>query len=194
MITVAFNLDKAVLINGAAGGVGTFAVQIAKALGANVTGVCSTRNLQLIRSLGADHVVDYTAEDFTRGDRRYDLILQVSGNRSRVEMRRALTPRGALVVIGGGTGREEEQEDNGGVLQLVTLMLKGHLLSRFMRPRESMFIAWIRNADLNFIAGLIETGKLTPVVDRTYPLAEAAEAVRYLETGHARGKVVVTVA
>ena len=186
---------QSVLINGAAGGVGTFAVQIAKVLGADVTGVCSTRNLELVRSLGADQVVDYTAEDFTRGDRRYDLILQVSGNRSRVQMRRALTPRGALVVIGGGTGREEEDEKGeGGLLELVTLMLKGHLLSRFMRPRQLMFMARIRNADLNFIAGLIETGTLTPVIDRTYPLADAAEAVRYLETGHARGKVVVTVA
>jgi NADPH:quinone reductase-like Zn-dependent oxidoreductase len=181
------------LINGAAGGVGTFAVQIAKALGGEVTGVCSTRNLELVRSIGADHVVDYTAEDFTRGDRRYDLIVHLAGTRSRSDMRRALTPRGAIVVVGGGTGRQPDDDQDGGLLEIVTLMMKGHLLSRFVRPRESMFMARIRQADLNFVAQLIEARKLTPVIDRTYPLAETAEAIRHLETGHARGKVIVTI-
>jgi len=181
-----------VLINGAAGGVGTFAVQIAKALGANVTAVCSTRNVDLVRSLGADHVVDYTADDFTRSDRRYDLIVQVAGNRSRQDMRRVLSPRGAIVVVGGGTGREAD-DSAGGMMEIVSLMLKGMIVSRFMRPREMMFMARIRKSDLQVITTLIERGRLTPVIDRTYPLAETADAVRHLEAGHARGKVIVTV-
>jgi NADPH:quinone reductase-like Zn-dependent oxidoreductase len=182
---------QSVLVNGAAGGVGTFAVQLAKALGAKVTGVCSTRNLELVRSLGADDVVDYTAEDFTQVNHRYDLILQVAGNRTVADMRRALAPRGTVVVIGGGTGREDEGE--GGVFELVRLMIKGQLLSRFARQRELMFMARIRRDDLTFIARLIAQRTLTPVIDRTYPLADAAEAIRHLEGGHARGKIVVTV-
>jgi NADPH:quinone reductase-like Zn-dependent oxidoreductase len=180
---------QSVLINGASGGVGTFAVQIAKALGASVTGVCSTRNVELLGSIGADHVIDYTSEDFTQGDRFYDLIVQLSGNRTAAEMRRALTPRGALVVAGGGTGRGDDQ---GGMGEVMRLMIIGQLFSRFMRQRELMFMARIRKADLVFIAGLIETGKLTPVIDRTYPLAETGDAIRHVETGHARGKVIVT--
>ena len=180
-----------VLINGAAGGVGTFAVQIARALGGEVTGVCSTRNIDLVRSIGADHVVDYTVEEFTRSGRRYDLVVQVAGNRTTDELRSVLTPTGHLVIVGGGTGREET--DSGGLAEVMRLMLAGHVLSRFMRPRASMFMAKIRPADLTFIAGLIVSGKLTAVVDRTYPLTAAAEAMRYLETGHARGKVVVAV-
>ena len=182
---------QSVLVNGAAGGVGSFAVQLAKALGARVTGVCSTSNLELVRSLGADDVVDYTAEDFTQGSRRYDLILQLAGNRTVAEMRRALTPRGAVVVIGGGTGREDEGK--GGMLELVRLMIKGQLLSRFARQRELMFMAQIRKSDLTYIVTLIAERKLTPVIERTYSLADAAEAIRHLEGGHARGKVVITV-
>ena len=182
---------QSVLVNGAAGGVGTFAVQLAKVLGARVTAVCSTRNLELVRSLGADDVVDYTAEDFTQKGRRYDLILQLAGNRTVAEMRRALTPRGAVVVVGGGAGREDEGA--GGMLELVTLMIKGQLLSRFARQRELMFIAGIRKNDLTYIATLIEERKVAPVIERTYPLADAAEAIRHLEGGHARGKLIVTV-
>ena len=182
---------QSVLVNGAAGGVGTFAIQLAKALGARVTGVCSTRNIELVRSLGADAVVDYTAEDFTQSSHRYDLILQVAGNRTVAEMRRALTPRGAVVVIGGGTGREDE--GSGGMLELVRLMINGQLLSRFVRQRALMFVARIHQLDLTFIARLIEERRLTPVIDRTYPLANAAQAIRDLEGGHARGKIIVTV-
>jgi NADPH:quinone reductase-like Zn-dependent oxidoreductase len=182
---------ESVLVNGAAGGVGTFAVQLAKVLGARVTGVCSTSNLELVRSLGADDVVDYTAEDFTQSRHRYDLILLLAGRRTVAEARRALTPRGVVVVIGGGTGREDEGE--GGMLELVRLMIKGQLLSRFARQRELMFMATIRKSDLTYIASLIDARKLTPVIERRYLLADAAEAIRHLETGHARGKIIVTV-
>jgi NADPH:quinone reductase-like Zn-dependent oxidoreductase len=180
-----------VLINGAAGGVGTYAVQIAKAMGGHVTGVCSTRNVEFVRSIGADHVVDYTTDDVTRGSSRYDLIVQLAGNRTQAELCRALSRDGHLVVVGGGTGREVD--DGGGVWELVSLMMKGMLLSRVVRPRALMFMARIRKTDLAFLANLIASGTLTSIVDRTYPLADAAEAIRYLETGHARGKIVVTV-
>jgi NADPH:quinone reductase-like Zn-dependent oxidoreductase len=179
-----------VLINGAAGGVGTFAVQIAKVMGGEVTGVCSTRNLELVRAIGADHAIDYTAEDFTRSDRRYDLILQVAGNRTRAELRRALTPRGSIIEVGGGTGREPDAIK---MREVVWLMLKGRLLAPFVRQRELLIVGKVSRANLTFIAKLIEEGRLTPVIDRTYPLAAAADAVRHLETGHARGKVIVTV-
>jgi NADPH:quinone reductase-like Zn-dependent oxidoreductase len=182
---------QSVLINGAAGGVGTFAVQIAKALGGRVTGVCSTRNLEFVRSIGADHAIDYSTDDFTRGPSRYDLIIQLAGNRTQAELRGALARDGHIVVVGGGTGREVD--DGGGLWELMSLMLKGMVLSRFVRPRASMFMATIRKADLAFLTDLVETGKLTPVIDRTYPLANAADAIRHLETGHARGKLVVTV-
>lgn len=182
---------QSVLINGAAGGVGTFAVQIAKALGGRVTGVCSTRNLEFVRSIGADYAIDYTTDDFTRGPSRYDLIIQLAGNRTQAELRGALARDGHIVVVGGGTGREVD--DGGGLWELMSLMLKGMVLSRFVRPRASMFMATIRKADLAFLTDLVETGKLTPVIDRTYPLANAADAIRHLETGHARGKLVVTV-
>jgi NADPH:quinone reductase-like Zn-dependent oxidoreductase len=182
---------QSVLINGAAGGVGTFAVQIAKALGGRVTGVCSTRNLEFVRAIGADHAIDYTTDDFTRGPSRYDLIIQLAGNRTQAELRGALARDGHIVVVGGGTGREVD--DGGGLWELMSLMLKGMVLSRFVRPRALMFMATIRKADLAFLTDLVETGKLTPVIDRTYPLANAADAIRHLETGHARGKLVVTV-
>jgi NADPH:quinone reductase-like Zn-dependent oxidoreductase len=178
-----------VLVNGAAGGVGTFAVQIAKALGAEVTGVCSTRNLELVRAIGADHVVDYTAEDFTRNGRRYDLVLQICGDRSLRDLRRALTPRGTLVLVGGGTGRHEKGD---GMLGPLAAMIKGRFLSRFTHQRIRMFITKGRHDDLVYLSEQVEAGSLTPVIDRSYPLADAAEAIRYLEAGHARGKVVVT--
>jgi NADPH:quinone reductase-like Zn-dependent oxidoreductase len=181
---------QSVLVNGAAGGVGTFAVQIAKAFGAEVTGVCSARNVALVRSLGADRVIDYGAEDFTRQARRYDVILNVAGNVTVADARRALGSRGILVVVGGGVGRDPESGIT--VPGILALMLNA-LVSRFGRRRVSMLVArQITHDDLDFIAKLAEAGKLTPVVDRSYSLADAAEAVRYLEGGHVRGKVVVT--
>jgi NADPH:quinone reductase-like Zn-dependent oxidoreductase len=172
------------LINGAAGGVGTFAVQIAKALGAEVTGVCSTRNVDLVRSLGADHVVDYTADDFARSGQRYDFVFDLVGNRSLRDLRRALTPTGTIAFSGGGSGNW---------LGPLALPLRGLVVSRFVKQQLRMFMAQLRRDDLLFMCDLIEDGKLSPVVDRTYPLSEAPEAIRYLEAGHARGKVVVTV-
>ena len=180
---------QSVLINGAAGGVGTFAVQIARALGGVVTGVCSTRNLELVRSLGANHVIDYTAEDFTRGKQRYDLILHIAGNLEVPELRRALAPDGTLVVVGGGVGRDENNAIE--IIDLLGLLIKGNLLSRFARQRTLMLMANGRRSDLLYAIELIEARKLRSVIDRTYPLAQAAEAIRYLEAGHARGKVIV---
>lgn len=173
-----------VLINGAAGGVGTFAVQIARSLGAEVTGVCGTRNLDLVRSIGADHAIDYTAEDFTRGGQRYDLILDTIGNHSLRSMRRAMTPTGTLVLLGGGGSR---------LFGPMIQSLRATLLCKFIGQRMVMFFASVNQADLLVLKELVETGKIRPVVDRTYTLAEIPEAIRYLETGHARGKVVVTV-
>lgn len=168
-----------VLINGAAGGVGTFAVQIAKAMGARVTGVCSTRNVELVRSLGADEVVDYTTDDFASTGVRYDLVIDLVGNRSTADLRRALTPKGTAILIG-GNGKLHE-------------MLAPLVVGRFVSQRIVTFIAKINKDDLVALGELAEAGKLTPVIDRTYPLEEAAEAIRYLETGHVRGKVVVTI-
>ena len=179
-----------VLINGASGGVGTFAVQIARALGAEVTGVCSTRNLELVRSLGAHHVIDYTVQDVTTSETKYDVVVHTAGNLTNTQLRRVLAPRGNLVLVGGGTGREE----NAPIAILDILgAFAGNFLAPFMRQKTRMMMTKPRKNDLLFLAELIEAGKLTPVIDRTYPLAEAAEAIRYLETGHARGKVVVTV-
>jgi NADPH:quinone reductase-like Zn-dependent oxidoreductase len=172
-----------VLVNGAAGGVGTFTVQIAKALGANVTGVCSTRNLELVRSLGADEVVDYTADDFSRAGRRYDLIVDAVGNRSLRDLRRALTPKGTVVLVGGGGGR---------LLGPLALPFRALVVSRFVSQRMLLMLAKVTKQDLVVLKELIEDGKVTPVIDRTYRLSEAPEAIRYLEAGHARGKVVVT--
>lgn len=173
-----------VLINGAAGGVGTFAVQIAKAYGAHVTGVCSTRNVDLVRSLGADQVVDYTQEDFTQGGQRYDLIVDNVGNRALRHLRRALTPKGTLVLVGA--------KRDGWLLGPLRLPLRLLLVARFVGQRLSFFIAKLLNTDLVILKELIEAGKVTPVIDRTYPLSETAEAIRYAEAGHARGKVVIT--
>jgi NADPH:quinone reductase-like Zn-dependent oxidoreductase len=167
-----------VLVNGAAGGVGTFGVQIAKALGAEVTGVCSTGNVEVVRSLGADRVLDYTQEDFTRTG-PFDLIFDVVGNRSLAELRGALTPTGTLVSIGAGTGRL--LGGLGGALWIV-------VVSRFVKQKLTFFVAKIDTADLTTVAELT-----TPVVGRVYPLAETVEAIRYVETKHARGKVIVTV-
>jgi len=173
-----------VLINGASGGIGTFAVQIAKALGAEVTAVCSTRNVDLVRSLGADRVIDYTREDFTRTGQRYDLILDNAGNRSRSDCRRALTPNGTI-VLAGQSGRETPS-----VLPLLT----AGLVSRFMRGQKLVsFISNHRKEDLVFLKELMEAGKVTPVIDRRYPLREVPEAIRYVGTGHARAKVVIIV-
>jgi len=176
-----------VLVNGASGGVGTFAVQIAKSLGAEVTGVCSTRNVELIRSLGADHVIDYTVDDFARNGRRYDVVLDLVGNRSLTDFRRALTPAGTLVLSGGGVSR------GGSMFGPMGLFLKSQLLSRFVRHRLLTLPSRPSKENLAALRELAESGKLTPVIDRTYPLSEAPEAIRYLEVEHARAKVVITV-
>jgi NADPH:quinone reductase-like Zn-dependent oxidoreductase len=180
---------QSVLVVGAAGGVGTFAVQIAKALGGVVTGVCSTRNLDLVRSIGAAHVIDYTKEDLTRSERRYDLILQIAGNRKVPELKQLLAADGTIVVIGGGTGRD----DPSGMLEVLGLLINGNLLSRFARQRVCMLLAHISTDDLSFVADLITAGKVKPVIDRTYPLAQAPDGLRDIEAGHARGKVILLV-
>ena len=169
-----------VLVNGAAGGVGHFAVQIAKALGAEVTGVSSTANLEMLRSVGADEVIDYTSEDFTKRGRRYDLIIDIAGTRSLLACRRALTQRGTLVVVGGPGGRWISPADRAA---------KAAVLSRFVSQRLLPFLASISKDDLVVLKELAEAGKLTPLVDRRYPLAEVPEAIRYVESMHARGKV-----
>ncbi len=174
-----------VLINGASGGVGTFAVQIAKWLGAEVTAVCSTRNVELARSLGADHVVDYTQDDFTRSDWRYDLIFDVAGSRSWRECRRVLNKNAVLVIVGAPKG--------GRLLGPMSHMLKLRLASIGSRRKVTFFVAKIQKEDLAVLANLMATGKVTPVIDRTYPFAETADAMRYLGEGHAQGKIVVTV-
>ena len=175
-----------VLINGASGGVGTFAVQIAKTFGADVTGVCSTRNLDLVRSLGADHVIDYTKEDFTKGEQRYDLILDNVGNQPLSGFRRALQPKGICVMIGGGG------PNDGGLIGPMARPVKALLMSPFVSQKMGMFMADLNKQDLTILGDLMQSGKVTPVIDRTYPLSQIAEAIRYLEQGHARGKVVIT--
>jgi NADPH:quinone reductase-like Zn-dependent oxidoreductase len=174
-----------VLVIGASGGVGTFAVQIAKALGAEVTGVASTAKVDLVRSIGADHVIDYTREDFADGGRRYDLILDIGGNRSLSHLRRALAPRGTLVLVGG--------EDGGRLLGGMERQLRALAIAPFVRQRLPMFVNRERGEELRVLTRLIEAGKVTPVIDRTWSLSDAPEAMRYLEAGRARGKVVVTV-
>ena len=177
-----------VLINGASGGVGTFAVQIAKSMGADVTGVCSTRNLDMVRSLGADHVIDYTKEDFTKGDQRYDVILDNVANHSLSECRRVLNPDGKYVLIGGGGVNESRWLGPG-----LTHALKAMFLSKFVSQKMGMMLAELNHDDLAFIADLMQSGKMKPVIDRTYKLSDLPDAIRYLEQGHARGKVVVSV-
>ena len=172
-----------VLINGASGGVGTFAVQIGKSFGAEVTGVCGTTNVDLVRSIGADQVIDYTREDFSQSGRRYDLILD-NGDRSLSDCRRALSPKGTLVLIGGSAGRW---------INGLGRASKARLLSPFVGQRLLPFLTRWSRQDLQVVKDLIEAGKVTPVIDRTYPLTEASEAMRYLEVGHARGKIVIRV-
>jgi NADPH:quinone reductase-like Zn-dependent oxidoreductase len=174
-----------VLIVGASGGVGTFAVQIAKYFDAEVTGVCSTRNVEMVRSLGADHVIDYTREDFTQSGQKYDLIFQLAGTRSPSECRRALTSDGTLVLSSG--------ESDGRWIGPVDRIIKALVLSPFVSEKMASFTVKPDRDDLQFLRQLIEAGTLTPVIDSTYPLAEVPEAIRYLEKGHARGKVVITV-
>src|SRR6266496_2884096 len=176
-----------VLINGASGGVGTFAVQIAKSFGADVTGVCSTRNLDMVRSLGADHVIDYTKEDFTKNGQRYDLILDNVGTQPLSGFRRALQPKGICVMIGGGG------PNDGGLIGPLGRPVKALLLSPFISQKMGMLVAELNKKDLTILGDLMQSGKVTPVIDRTYPLSKIAEAIRYLEQGHARGKVVITV-
>ena len=177
---------RQVLVIGASGGVGTFAVQIAKAFGAVVTGVCSTSKIELVRSIGADHVIDYTrGDDVTDGQRRYDVILDIGGNRSLTALRRALNPRGTLVIVGGETtGRWLAGSDR---------QLRAMALSPFVGQTLRTFIATERTEDLVVLAELIESGQVTPVIDRTYPLAEVPAAIRYMQDGRARGKVVITI-
>jgi NADPH:quinone reductase-like Zn-dependent oxidoreductase len=172
-------LGQKVLINGASGGVGTFAVQIAKSFGAEVTGVCSTRNVDMVRSIGADHVVDYTHEDFTQGERRYDLILDNVANHSFADLRRVLVPEGMIIPNSGHGG--------------MGYVFKAFLLAPFMRQQGSMLQTNSNRRDLLVLKELIESGEVTPVIDRTYPLRETPEALRYVGKGHARGKVVITV-
>jgi NADPH:quinone reductase-like Zn-dependent oxidoreductase len=174
-----------VLINGASGGVGTFAVQIAKALGAHVTAVCSTRNVDQTRLLGADEVIDYTKEDFTRSGKRYDVILDVASSGSLSSRTRVLTPSGILVGVG--------SVDGGGTASIAVGLLETAVRSRLGSQKIPFFLAKSNKEDLLVLTELIDAGKVRPVVDRTYPLSETAEAIRYLETGHARAKVVITV-
>lgn len=174
-----------VLIVGASGGVGTFAVQLAKAFGAQVTGVCSTTKLELVRSIGADQVIDYTRDDFSQMGERYDLILDIAGNRSLSLLRSALTPEGTLVIVGG--------EGGGPWLGGTDRQIRALILSPFVRHNLRNFISVENKGDLLVLKELIESGKVTPVIDRTYPLREAPDAIRYLEDGHARGKVVIKV-
>ncbi len=176
---------QTVLIIGASGGVGTFAVQLATAFGADVTGVCSTTKVDLVRSIGADHVIDYTRDDIAQTGQRYDLILDIAGNRSLSHLRRALTPRGTLVIVGG--------EEGGRWIGGVDRLLRALVLSPFVSHKLRSFIAMGNKKDLRFLKEQIEAGKVAPVIDRTYPLSEVPEAIRYLEAGHARGKVVITV-
>jgi NADPH:quinone reductase-like Zn-dependent oxidoreductase len=176
---------QSVLVVGASGGVGTFAVQLAKGFEAHVTGVCSTPKVGLVRSIGADHVIDYTREDFAGGARRYDLILDTAGRRSLSHLRRALTPRGTLVIVGGeGGGRWT----GGFERQLLAVVL-----SPFLRQRLRALTAVERREDLLFLKDLIEAGRLTPVINKTYPLGEAPKALADADEGHGRGKNIVTV-
>ena len=173
-----------VLIIGAAGGVGSFAVQIAKAFGAHVTGVCSTTKVDLVRSIGADDVIDYTRDDFAETGERYDVVLDIAGNRSVSHLRRALVPRGTLVIVGG--------EGGGRWFGGVDRQLRASMLSPFVSQKLGTFVAKANGEDLLVLKELIEAGKVTPVIDKAYPLSEVPEAIRHLQEGHARGKVVIT--
>jgi NADPH:quinone reductase-like Zn-dependent oxidoreductase len=173
-----------VLINGASGGVGTFAVQIAKSFGANVTGVCSTRNVDMVRSLGADQVIDYTKDDFTKRAEHYDLILDNVINHPLRKVRRVLNPQGAYIMIGGGSGKW---------LGPLPRLLNAMVMNKFVSQDVRFFLADLNQKDLLVLRELLESGKVKPVIDRQYPFKELPEAMRYLEEGHARAKVVVTI-
>src|SRR5437016_652098 len=176
-----------VLINGASGGVGTFAVQIAKVFGADVTGVCSTRNLDMVRSLGADHVIDYTKEDFAKGAEHYDVILDNVPNHSLSECRRILNPNGKYVLIGGGGPNDSRWIGPFGRI------IKTMVLSPFINQKMGMMMADANQKDLTILAELMQSGKVKPVIDRTYKLSEVPAAIAYVEEGHARGKVIITI-
>ncbi len=171
-----------VLINGASGGVGTFAVQIASAMGAEVTGVCSARNAEMVRSIGATHVIDYKSEDYTESGEHYDLILDMVGNHTLSENRRVMTPEGNFIIIGGGKGNW---------LGPFVNPIKALLYSPFVDQQFGMMMSQMRKDDLGVLADLLEAGEIVPVIDRRYPLNEVAEAIRYSEQGHARGKIVI---
>jgi NADPH:quinone reductase-like Zn-dependent oxidoreductase len=186
--TARVKAGQKVLINGASGGVGTFAVQIAKAFGAEVTGVCSTHNVDLVKSLGADHVIDYTKEDFTKGDQRYDLIYDLVNNRSFAERRRILKPGGICVLAGvGGSGMRKETLFN------LAGSLTAALRSKFAKEKFVMFGVDINKKDLGVLRDLTERGKVAPALTKTYPLPETAAAYKYLETGHVSGKIAITI-
>jgi NADPH:quinone reductase-like Zn-dependent oxidoreductase len=174
-----------VLIIGASGGVGTFAVQLAKAFGAEVTGACRTEKADLVRALGADHVLDYTREDITAGRHRYDVIIDIGGNRPLAHLRRALAPRGTLVISGG--------EDGDALLGGIGRNLHAKLLSPFVSQKLTAFIARQRRSDLVTLRDMADSGAVTPAIDRSYPLSQAAAAIRHLAEGHARGKVVISI-
>jgi NADPH:quinone reductase-like Zn-dependent oxidoreductase len=176
---------QTVLIIGASGGVGTYAVQLAKAFGAHVTGVCSTTKVDMVRSIGADHVIDYTRDDFAEGEQRYDMILDIGGNSSLSRLRRALAPKGTLIIAGG--------ETDGRWLGGTDRQLRALALSRFVAQKLGTFVSKENHEDMIVLKELIEAGKVTPVIDRTYPLNEVPEAIRYMREGRARGKVVITV-
>lgn len=173
-----------VLINGAAGGVGTFAVQIARSFGANVTGVCSTKNVDMVRSIGADRIIDYTQEDFTKSGERYDVIFDCVGNHSLSACRRALNSHGRLIIVGA--------PDDAPLLGLLARLIGALVLSRCVSQKMVFFIAKVNKEDLTIIGEFMSSGKVTPVIDRAYRLSEAPEAFRYMEAGHARGKVLIT--
>jgi NADPH:quinone reductase-like Zn-dependent oxidoreductase len=172
-----------VLVNGASGGIGTFAVQIAKSYGAEITGVCSTRNADMVRSIGADRVIDYTQEDFTKSEQRYDLIFDAVGNHSLSARRRVLSPKGICVMAGGPSGRWQMG---------LARSIKALIWSQFSSRKLIGLLAKSTKEDLTTLQNLMETGKVTPVIDRHYKLSELPKAIRYLEEGHARGKVVIT--
>jgi NADPH:quinone reductase-like Zn-dependent oxidoreductase len=174
---------QTVVIIGASGGVGSFAVQLAKAFGAQVTGVCSTKSVDLVRSIGADHVIDYTQQDFTRTGQRWDLILEMAGNRPLAELRRALTPKGTLVLVGGSGGRW---------FMGTGRTLRAVVVSPFVRQRLRSFFSKPRGADLVVLKEFLEAGKITPVIDRTFPLSETAAAIRYVGERSTQGKTVIT--
>ena len=180
----ALQAGQHVLVNGASGGVGTFAVQIAKALGAEVTGVCSTRNVDTIRSIGADHVIDYTSEDFTQSDRRYDLVLDVAGSRSWSELKRVLEPQATVVLVGAPKGNR--------VLGPLSHIVKVRVAALGSGHKVVFFVAKFNKADMEVLRDLLAAGTMTPIIDTQYELSEIADALRYLGEGHARGKVVIT--